>query len=137
VNKEEILKKIYSDFLERAEKIKAAYLEGDLLGSQPHIDAVFSDPDKLAILTEEQFWKKCLEDEDFSRSQEIKIEERALSWDERFRIAYKSHELRKELQAQSYMLKFPKGHNDVMNEANIPFRVITITHKKETIELYE
>ena len=47
---------------------------------------------------------------------------RELSYDERFRIAYKDLELRKKLESESKMLNYPDGHNKVMNEANIPTR---------------
>lgn len=48
----------YKNFLEEAISIKEAYESGDLLGSQPHIEEMFSDPDRLVILTEEEFNNK-------------------------------------------------------------------------------
>lgn len=48
----------YKNFLEEALSIKEAYESGDLLGSQPHIEEMFSDPDNLVILTEEEFNQK-------------------------------------------------------------------------------
>jgi hypothetical protein len=74
---------------------------------------------------------------DFSINWGLKIEERELSHDERFRIAYKNLELRKKLEAQSKMLHYPDGHNKVMDDANIPTRLITITYNDKTIESYE
>ena len=67
----------------------------------------------------------------------LKIEERELSNDERFRIAYKDIVLRKRLEAESKMLHYPDGHNKVMNDANIPTKLITVTHNNKTIESYE
>ena len=49
---------IYRNFLEEAISIKEAYESGDLLGSQPHIEEMFSNPDELIILTEEEFNNK-------------------------------------------------------------------------------
>lgn len=49
---------IYRKFLEEAISIKEAYESGDLLGSQPHIEEMFSNPDELIILTEEEFNSK-------------------------------------------------------------------------------
>ena len=73
----------------------------------------------------------------FSEKWGLKIEERELSDDERFRIAYKNLELRKKLEAQSKMLHYPHGHNKVMDDANIPTKLITITYNNEKIESYE
>ena len=73
----------------------------------------------------------------FSEKWGLKIEERELSDDERFRIAYKNLELRNELEAQSKMLQYPHGHNKVMDDANIPTKLITLTYNTETIESYE
>jgi hypothetical protein len=57
--------------------------------------------------------------------------------DERFRIAYKNLDLRKELDAQSKMLHYPDGHNKAMDDANIPTKLITITYNDKTITSYE
>jgi len=48
----------YKNFLEEAIYIKEAYESGDLLGSQPHIEEMFSNPEELIILTEEEFNNK-------------------------------------------------------------------------------
>ena len=87
--------------------------------------------------TKEEFINKCKTDTEFSEKWGLKIEERELSHDERFRIAYKNLELRKKLEAQSKMLHYPDGHNKVMDDANIPTKLITITYNDKTIESYE
>ena len=46
---------MYNKFLKEATKIKEAYESGDMLGSQPHIEEMFSNPNELTILTEEEF----------------------------------------------------------------------------------
>ena len=48
----------YNLFVEEAISIKEAYESGDLLGSQPHIEEMFSNPDELIILSEEEFNNK-------------------------------------------------------------------------------
>jgi hypothetical protein len=35
------------------------------------------------------------------------------------------------------MLYYPDGHNKVMDDANIPTKLITITYNDKTIENYE
>jgi hypothetical protein len=73
----------------------------------------------------------------FSEKWGLQIEERELSNDERFRIAYKNLDLRKELEAQSKMLHYPDGHNKAMDNANIPTKLITIKYNDKKIESYE
>ena len=50
--------KMYKKFLKEATEIKEAYESGDMLGSQPHIEEMFSNPDELIILTEKEFNNK-------------------------------------------------------------------------------
>ena len=89
------------------------------------------------LYLKEEFTNKCKTDSEFSEKWGLKIEERELSNDERFRIAYKDLELRKKLEAQSKMLRYPDGHNEVMDDANIPTKLITVTYNNKTIESYE
>jgi hypothetical protein len=92
---------------------------------------------KNTIMSQNEFINKCKTDPEFSEKWGLKIEERELNYDERFRIAYKNLDLRKELEAQSKMLHYPDGHNKAMDEANIPTKLITITYNDKTIESYE
>jgi hypothetical protein len=85
----------------------------------------------------EMFVDLCTYDKTFSEKWGLKIEERELSRDERFRIAYKDLELKKELAAESLMLHYPDGHNKVMDDKNIPTRLITVTYNDKIIESYE
>ena len=97
--------------------------------SKPTLDGKYiSQPEFI-------FWVKT--NDNFSKKWGLKIEERELSDDERFRIAYKDLELRKKLESESKMLHFPDGHNKVMDESNIPTKLITVTYNNETMEIYE
>ena len=49
---------MYQKYLNEVLVIKEAYESGDMLGIQPHIEEMFSNPDELIILTEEEFNKK-------------------------------------------------------------------------------
>jgi hypothetical protein len=93
--------------------------------------------EKFHKISKEYFIEQIKTDTEFSERWGLKIEERELSHDERFRIAYKNLELRKKLEAQSKMLHYPDGHNKVMDDANIPTKLITITYNDKTIESYE
>ena len=50
--------KSYKKYLDEVTEIKEAYESGDMLGSQPHIEEMFSNPDELIILTQEEFNNK-------------------------------------------------------------------------------
>ncbi len=50
--------KSYEKYLHKVTAIKEAYEGGDMLGSQPHIEEMFSNPEELIILTEEEFNNK-------------------------------------------------------------------------------
>jgi hypothetical protein len=89
------------------------------------------------VPSKELFLFEIRTNEEFSEKWGLKIEERELSNDERFRIAYKNLDLRKELEAQSKMLHYPDGHNKAMDNANIPTKLITITYNDKKIESYE
>jgi hypothetical protein len=52
------LMETYKKYLEEVTEIKEAYESGDILGSQPHIEEMFSNPDELIILTEDEFNNK-------------------------------------------------------------------------------
>jgi hypothetical protein len=73
---------------------------------------------------------------EFSKKWGLKIEERELSHDERFRIAYKNLELRKKLEAQSKMLHYPDGHNKVMDDAKIPTRAISLMFNMRSVDTF-
>ena len=50
--------KSYEKYLHKVTEIKEAYESGDMMGSQPHIEEMFSNPDELIILTEDEFNNK-------------------------------------------------------------------------------
>lgn len=127
---QELLNEIYKVFYENELSIKTAYEDGDMLGSQPHIDKMFSNPDELIILTKEQFINKIKTDDEFTKECGLKFEERGLSLDERnqwFHINWNGRN--------------PLGKSDwkdyELNQQNVPTKLITITYNNETIESYE
>jgi len=58
----------YKKFLTKANEVKQAYLDGDLLGIQPHIESMFSDSNSLTILTQQEFINKIKTDSEFSKT---------------------------------------------------------------------
>ena len=57
----------YKKFLTEATSIKEGYESGDILGSQPHIEEMFSNSDELTILTKEEFTNKIKTDDEFAK----------------------------------------------------------------------
>lgn len=57
----------YKQFFTEATLIKEGYESGDILGSQPHIDVMFSNPEELTILTQEEFINKIKTDDEFAK----------------------------------------------------------------------
>ena len=143
---QELLDEAYEKYLEYTingietglDKIKG-YLDGCLVEYDGYYEH-FTNPSfayGYRTYNQEEFINKIKTDDEFSEKWGLKIEERELSHDERFRIAYKNLELRKKLEAQSKMLHYPDGHNKVMDDANIPTKLITITYNDTKLESYE
>jgi len=57
----------YKKFRNEAEKIKEAYENGDLLGSQPHIESMFSAPEELIILNKKEFIESIKTNDEFAK----------------------------------------------------------------------
>jgi thymidylate synthase len=57
----------YKNFYKKSLEIKLAYELGDLLGSQPHIEAMFSNSNELIILSKEEFIEKIKTDDEFAK----------------------------------------------------------------------
>ena len=57
----------YKRFLTEATLIKEGYESGDILGTQPHIDVMFSNLEELTILTQEEFINKIKTDDEFAK----------------------------------------------------------------------
>jgi len=57
----------YKRFLTEAKLIKEGYESGDILGSQPHIDLMFSNPEELIILSQEQFIERIKTNDEFAK----------------------------------------------------------------------
>ena len=129
MNKEQIIDEAYQNYSKEYEKDNSIGM--CLLVKRVDGKSTYQKPNK------EMFVDLCTYDKTFSEKWGLKIEERELSDDERFRIAYKNLELRNKLEAQSKILQYPHGHNKVMDDANIPTKQITITYNNETIESYE
>jgi hypothetical protein len=135
MNKEQqqIIDEAYKVFYENALSIKKGYEDGDMLGSQPHIDEMFSNPDELIILTKEEFINKCKTDVSFSVEWGLKIEEKELSTEERWRIRFDYYP--KDKQFPWDRMALPS--HSFLDNFNIPTKLITITYKDKTIESYE
>jgi len=125
---QELLDNAYNVFYENALSIKKGYEDGDMLGSQPHIDEMFSNPDELIILTKEEFINKCKTDISFSVKWGLKIEEKELRT-VRERKKYDSY--------YDALIGEYLDHHKTLDKRGVPRKVITITYNDKTIESYE
>jgi len=84
-------------------------------------------------LTQEEFIDKCKTNPEFSEKWGLKIEERELSEEERWRIRFDYYPKDKQFPWDRMALP---SHR-FLDDFNIPRRVITITYNDKTIESYE
>jgi hypothetical protein len=83
------------------------------------------------LFSHEEFINKCKTDPEFSKKWGLKIEERELSYDIRFEIFVLKNERKFDWTPDKRIT------TNVLDELNIPNRLITITYNDKTIESYE
>ena len=66
-----LMDEIYNNYITEVNKIIEGYKSGDLLGTQPHIEKMFSNSDELIPLTQEEFINKCKTDNNFANKWNI------------------------------------------------------------------
>ena len=57
----------YKKYMKTINEIIEGYKSGDMLGSQPHIENMFSDADNLIPLSEKEFIEKIKSDDEFDK----------------------------------------------------------------------
>jgi hypothetical protein len=85
------------------------------------------------LLSQEEFINKCKTDIEFSERWGLKIEERELSLEERYDLIEKD----KYTQFVKWQDYGTDRIKEVLDEKNVPTKLITITHNNKTIESYE
>jgi thymidylate synthase len=58
----------YKNYTKEVNELIDGYMSGDIIGTQPHIDAMFSNPDDLTPLTKDEFINKIKTDDVFART---------------------------------------------------------------------
>ena len=89
----------------------------------------------IPIWSQEEFINKCKTDTEFSERWGLKIEERELSLEERTKILISKSDNKKDFYDRNGRLIIKDEL--VLNESNIPTKLITITYNDKTIESYE
>ena len=126
---EEMNKEKQQQIIDEAyENYENAYYKGHAFGYKKLNDNEFSPDLKIS---KEDFINKCKTDPEFSEKWGLKIEERELSLDERHYILTKT----KLLIPISDEVK--DNWIEILNEKNIPNKLITLTYNNETIESYD
>ena len=108
-----------------------------MLGSQPHIDKMFSNPDELIILTKEQFINKIKTDDEFAKECGLKFEERELSLEEKCNWLNKNYPMHGLPDWTIKKLSDVDYFKEVEFEYEVPTKLFTITYKDTKIESYE
>jgi thymidylate synthase len=57
----------YKNYTKEVNELIDGYMSGDVIGTQPHIDEMFSNPDDLTPLTKEEFIDKIKTDDGFAK----------------------------------------------------------------------
>ena len=146
MNKEqqELLDEAYEKYLEYTingietglDKIKG-YLDGCLVEYDGYYEH-FTNPSfayGYRTYNQEEFINKCKTDSEFSERWGLKIEERELSLEERTKILISKSDNKKDFYDRNGRLIIEDEL--VLNESNIPTKLITITYNNKTIESYE
>jgi len=58
----------YKNYNKEVNELIDRYMSGDIIGTQPHIDEMFSNPDDLTPLTKEEFINKIKTDDGFAKT---------------------------------------------------------------------
>jgi hypothetical protein len=117
---EPFISKEFIEFIERQELLDEAYNNYESQQTDYYIP----------IYPKDEFINKCKTDLEFSEKWGLKIEERELSWEERFEY---SHNVR----GLYYLNKTREQIEEDLNYENIPTKLITMTYNDKTIESYE
>ena len=86
-----------------------------------------------AITNKEEFINKCKTNPEFSERWGLKIEERELSLEERYDLIEKD----KHKQFVTWQSHGTDRIKEIIDEQEVPTKLITITYNNETIESYE
>lgn len=98
---------------------------------------------KLPTLTKQEFINKCKTDPKFSEKWGLKIEERELSFNRRYRLGdYQPYNIEGKVEYEKgldYITQeqFETFHNKEMDKLNIPTKIITIIYNDIKTEIYE
>jgi hypothetical protein len=125
----QIIDEAYALFFSEASMIKEAYECGDILGSQPYIDAMFSNPEQLVILDKDEFVNLVKTHYRFNEEWKkwgLEIEERELEWKERIQWVMKNTDVEWE---NLYI-------TEEVYKPTTPTKLVTLKYKGETIESY-
>ena len=88
---------------------------------------------EIPKLSKEEFINKCKTDPEFSETWGLKIEEQELSLEERYNLIEED----KHTQFVNWQSLGTDRVKEVLDELNIPTKLITLTYNNETVESYE
>jgi hypothetical protein len=136
MNKEqqELLDEAYKNYLFTSEWFPISGVGGGFIGTKAN---------SVEIMTQGLFINICKTDNEFAKTWGLKIEERELSFNSRYRIGkYQPYNIEGKVEFENGLdyiteSQFENFHNKEMDKLNIPTKLITITYNDKTIESYE
>jgi hypothetical protein len=132
MNKEqqELLNEAYKNYLNKAKNYTTEDLfYNKLSGVGDVIEGMLSAHTRDFIpYSQEEFIDECKTDDEFAKKWGLKIEERELSLDERTKYKMKRDNIARTFAAYTHQ---------ILDNSNIPTKLITVTYKEQKIESYE
>lgn len=95
----------------------------------------YTDPLQYRPYTQEEFINKIKTDDEFSKTWDLKIDERELGLEERTNLLKDRSDNKKDFYDRNSKLVIEEKY--VLDESNIPAKLITLTYKEEIIESHE
>jgi len=124
MNKErhnQIIHEVYKNYLEKYKQDKT-----------PGI-VYYTDPLQYRSYTKEEFINKIKTDKEFSERFGLKIEEQELSLEGRYGLIEKD----KHIQFVTWQNHGTNRIKEVLDEKEVPTKLITVTYEEEKLEIYE
>ena len=137
MNKEqqELVNEAYKNYRSKSKDIDLPENLYNKLIDALNTDAMFPIDYPNRMLTKEEFINKCKTNTEFSEKWGLTIEERELSLEERTKFLVNKSDNKKDFYDRNGRLTVED--ESVLNDSNIPTKLITITYNDKTLESYE
>jgi len=122
----QIIDEVYKNYEKQYSTFEIGIVKS-IAGNNPMVDSLLKN--NSSILSQQEFINKCKTDQEFSERWGLKIEERELDYNERCNLYVKKY--------GDFSVHPFQGKTIILNDFNIPTKLITIQYNGEKIEVYE